>query len=112
MPALDPKLLREFADRAYNYRWKTGKDQFRALYIMIEILEYAEKHQIDVSTPQAFQNLLTKLRDEQRKRDNEASAKFLKEHAKPSLRGKRYRGLKHKDWSDFISAEGELIYGL
>ena len=112
MAAIDPKLLREFADRAYNYRWQTGKDQFRALYVVIEILEFAEKSQIDVSTPQAFQNLLTKLRDEQRKRDEEARAGFLKTHSKPSLRGKRYRGLKHRDWADFLSAEGELIYGL
>lgn len=109
MSTIDPKLLREYADRAYNYRWKTGKQEFRALYVVIEILEYAEKHSIDVSTPQLFQNLLTKLRDAQEKLDAEASGRFRSQHMKHSKKHDFRGGLSKSDWHDYIFAEGENV---
>lgn len=109
---IDPQLLREFADRAYNYRWKVGKAEFKAIYAIIDILEYAEKNNVDISTPQKFQNLLTKLRDLQQKLDEEAGSKYFKEHSKKSKRKEFRMGLSKKDWHDYIFADGEQVYGL
>jgi hypothetical protein len=109
---IDVKLLRECADRAYNYRWKIGKDEFRGLYGLIQILEYAETKGIEIKTAQDFQNLLTKLQGEQKKLDNEAQEKYLKKHSKPSLKGKKYCGLKNKDWRDWILCDGKEVFPL
>ncbi len=94
----DVKTLREMTNRAYNYRRYIGKDQFKAAYAILEIFDFADTHDIDISDPQKFQNLLTKLQKEQDKIDRDECRRFRDKHRKISKGGK----LSKKDFSEWV----------
>jgi hypothetical protein len=102
----DAKTLEEMAKRAYNYRWKAGKNEFHVLFAFIEVLQIAEQKGIDVSTPQNFQNLLTKLRSEQEKVDRTAGDEFRKKHTKPTKKKEIGGGMTKKEWTEYVFMEG------
>jgi hypothetical protein len=90
----DTKALRKMAERAYNYRYYIGKDQFQSLFRFMEILELAEANDIDISDPQKFQNFITRLRTEYEKIQSEKSEEFRKTHARQSKKKSSHiRGL-------------------
>jgi cobalamin-dependent methionine synthase I len=96
------KTLREMAERAYNYRWEIGKDHFESLFTFMETLELAEANDIDISTPQKFQNLVTAIRNEYNKLESEKAADFRNTHARQSKKKGSRGGLSKKDWSKYV----------
>ena len=97
----DAKTLKKMAERAYNYREDIGKDGFQSLFRFVQVLELAEAAEIPLETPQDFQNLITKIRDEYNKTQNERADKFRDTHMHPTKRAD-LRKLSKKDWRRYL----------
>lgn len=103
------ETLHEMVKRAYNYRYhKASKFEFEILFNFIEILKVAEKNNVDINTPDKFQNFIQKLRAEQERLDSEAYDNFRKNHKRPTE--KKNPKLKKKHSMPFIFMGGKQVY--